>query len=63
MKNVEEREKTFTDGNCFGDCLMKQKFAFFDYDDTLIHGDSGRALLKYYLKQEDNAGVVLFLYR
>lgn len=30
---------------------MKQKFAFFDYDDTLIHGDSGRALLKYYLKQ------------
>ena len=28
---------------------MKQKFAFFDYDDTLIHGDSGRALLKYYL--------------
>lgn len=30
---------------------MKQKFAFFDYDDTLIHGDSGRALLKYYLKK------------
>lgn len=30
---------------------MKQKFAFFDYDDTLIHGDSGTALLKYYLKK------------
>lgn len=30
---------------------MKQKFAFFDYDDTLIHGDSGKALLKYYLKR------------
>lgn len=30
---------------------MKQKFAFFDYDDTLIHGDSGKALLKYYLKK------------
>lgn len=31
---------------------MKQKFAFFDYDDTLIHGDSGKALLKYYLKRK-----------
>lgn len=30
---------------------MKQKFAFFDFDDTLIHGDSGQALLKYYLKK------------
>lgn len=30
---------------------MKQKFAFFDYDDTLIHGDSGKALLSYYLKK------------
>ena len=30
---------------------MKQKFAFFDFDDTLIHGDSGRALLSYYLKK------------
>lgn len=30
---------------------MKQKFAFFDFDDTLIHGDSGKALLKYYLKR------------
>ena len=29
---------------------MKQKFAFFDFDDTLIHGDSGKALLKYYIK-------------
>lgn len=28
---------------------MKTKFAFFDFDDTLIHGDSGRKLLKYYL--------------
>ncbi|WP_279160185.1 HAD family hydrolase [Thomasclavelia cocleata] len=30
---------------------MKQKFAFFDFDDTLIHGDSGKALLWYYLKK------------
>lgn len=30
---------------------MKQKFAFFDFDDTLIHGDSGKALLIYYLKK------------
>ena len=30
---------------------MKQKFAFFDFDDTLIHGDSGKALLKYYIKK------------
>ena len=30
---------------------MKQKFAFFDFDDTLIHGDSGKALLGYYLKK------------
>ena len=30
---------------------MKQKFAFFDFDDTIIHGDSGQALLKYYLKK------------
>lgn len=30
---------------------MKTKFAFFDFDDTLIHGDSGRKLLKYYIKK------------
>ena len=30
---------------------MKQKFAFFDFDDTLIHGDSGKALLIYYFKR------------
>lgn len=30
---------------------MLTKFAFFDFDDTLIHGDSGRKLLKYYLKK------------
>jgi HAD superfamily hydrolase (TIGR01490 family) len=30
---------------------VKQKFAFFDFDDTLIHGDSGKALLWYYLKK------------
>lgn len=30
---------------------MKQKFAFFDFDDTLIHGDSNVYLLKYYLKK------------
>ena len=30
---------------------MKQKFAFFDFDDTLIHGDSGKVLLGYYLKK------------
>lgn len=30
---------------------MKQKFAFFDFDDTLIHGDSINYLLKYYLKK------------
>lgn len=30
---------------------MKQKFAFFDFDDTLIHGDSIKYLLKYYLKK------------
>ncbi len=46
---------------------MKQKFAFFDFDDTLIHGDSGRALLKYYLKRHPLAAyrllkiAVLFL--
>lgn len=31
---------------------MKQKFAFFDFDDTLIHGDSGKALLLYYFKKK-----------
>ena len=30
---------------------MLTKFAFFDFDDTLIHGDSGGKLLKYYLKR------------
>lgn len=30
---------------------MKTKFAFFDFDDTLIHGDSGGKLLKYYIKK------------
>ena len=30
---------------------MLTKFAFFDFDDTLIHGDSGGKLLKYYLKK------------
>lgn len=30
---------------------MIKKFAFFDFDDTLIHGDSGGKLLKYYLKK------------
>lgn len=30
---------------------MYTKFAFFDFDDTLIHGDSGGKLLKYYLKR------------
>lgn len=30
---------------------MKQKFAFFDFDDTLIHGDSIRYLLDYYIKK------------
>lgn len=30
---------------------MKEKFAFFDFDDTLIHGDSGKALLLYYFKK------------
>lgn len=30
---------------------MVTKFAFFDFDDTLIHGDSGGKLLKYYLKK------------
>lgn len=30
---------------------MLTKFAFFDFDDTLIHGDSGRKLLLYYLKK------------
>lgn len=30
---------------------MKVKCAFFDFDDTLIHGDSGITLLKYYLKK------------
>lgn len=39
---------------------MKQKFAFFDFDDTLIHGDSGRALLGYYLKKHPLAFWRLF---
>ena len=39
---------------------MKQKFAFFDFDDTLIHGDSGRALLGYYLKKHPLAFWHLF---
>lgn len=30
---------------------MKTKFAFFDFDDTLIHGDSNLYLLKYYIKK------------
>lgn len=30
---------------------MLTKFAFFDFDDTLIHGDSGSKLLKYYIKK------------
>lgn len=30
---------------------MKQKFAFFDFDDTLIQGDSIRYLLDYYIKK------------
>lgn len=30
---------------------MKQKIAFFDFDDTIIHGDSITYLLKYYLKK------------
>ena len=30
---------------------MKQKFALFDFDYTLIHVDSGKALLIYYLKK------------
>lgn len=30
---------------------MKQKFAFFDFDDTLIHGDSIKYLLQYYVKK------------
>ena len=30
---------------------MLTKFAFFDFDDTLIHGDSGSKLLKYYMKK------------
>lgn len=30
---------------------MKSKVALFDFDDTLIHGDSGRLLLKYYIKK------------
>ena len=30
---------------------MLTKFAFFDFDDTLILGDSGGKLLKYYLKK------------
>lgn len=38
---------------------MKQKFAFFDFDDTLIHGDSGKALLKYYLKKRPLAAYKL----
>lgn len=39
---------------------MKQRFAFFDFDDTLIHGDSGRALLSYYLKKHPLAFWRLF---
>ena len=38
---------------------MKTKFAFFDFDDTLIHGDSGRKLLKYYLKKHPLSAVRL----
>ncbi len=30
---------------------MKQKFCFFDFDDTLIHGSSGTMLIRYYLKK------------
>lgn len=30
---------------------MVTKFAFFDFDDTLIHGDSIKYLLKYYVKK------------
>ena len=30
---------------------MLTKFAFFYFDDTLIHGDSGSTLLKYYIKK------------
>lgn len=47
--------------------MKKEKFAFFDFDDTLIHGDSGSALLKYYLKKHPLAAfrllkiAVLFL--
>lgn len=31
---------------------MKQKIAFFDFDDTLIHGDSIAYLLKYWIKKK-----------
>lgn len=30
---------------------MKQKIAFFDFDDTIIHGDSIKYLLTYYVKK------------
>lgn len=38
---------------------MKTKFAFFDFDDTLIHGDSGVKLLKYYIKKHPFSAVRL----
>ena len=59
---AEEREKTFT-------AMMEvaleiaqvlTKFAFFDFDDTLIHGDSGGKLLKYYLKKHPLSVFKLF---
>ena len=39
---------------------MLTKFAFFDFDDTLIHGDSGGKLLKYYLKKHPLSVFKLF---
>lgn len=49
---------------------MNTKFAFFDFDDTLIHGDSIKYLLKYYIKKHPlsffnffKVGVYYLLYR
>ena len=39
---------------------MLTKFAFFDFDDTLIHGDSGGKLLKHYLKKHPLSVFKLF---